>query len=368
MKEFIKLIKEYKTTKNKKSYFLVLLERSVKIHFPIYSLIQLLNSISNDSNKIISSEGWIEKDFGLKKEKKDFEKEKAELVKAKSNFKNEKQKNLLLKRSYLIIPVVVSVFLIVFFVIIPIYKSSEENKYWDRVCIENTMVSYEKYINHYPEGKHVNEALRKQDVSNEKEDENTWNRVVRTNTKKSYLNYINSNKKDAKYKEDAKEKLDEIDWTIAQNQNTYVFYKNYINLYPNGRHVVEANIKKNRIAIQDINLVVISWINCWQEKDLNCFNSFISNDYTYETATGDKKNQSQDKSKRLSNLKNQFDKRSFIRITVNNMKIKLLEDKMAIANYSQKYESNNWNDEGLKTIYLKFINNEWKIYKDIFEK
>ena len=367
MKEFIKLIKEYKTTNNKKAYFLVILERSGKIHFPTYSLIQLVNSISNDPTKITSSEGWIEKEADLQQEKKVFEEEKIELKKDKIVFENNKKDNFSFKKKYLIIPAIISVLILVFFAVIPIFKSTEENKLWDKVCIENTMSSYEYYLNHYPEGKHINEALRKKGLALEKEEEMIWEKVVRTNTKRSYLNYLSNNKNSTKYKKEANEKLDEIDWVSAQNKNTYAEYKKYLSSYPSGNHIAEARTEKNKIAVRNVNNTIISWINCWQEKDLNCFNSFISNDYTYETATGNNKNKLQNKSERLSNLKSQFNKRSYINISITNLNIKLLEDKMAIVNYSQKYESNSWNDEGLKTLYLRYTNNEWKIYRDIFK-
>ncbi len=245
MKEFIKLIKEYKTTKNKKSYFLVLLERSGKIQFPMYSLIQLLNSISNDPIEIISSEGWVEKDFDPQQEKKVFEKEKTELKNAKKVFNDNKKDNFSFKKKHLLIPAIITVLLLVFFAVIPIFKSTEENKFWNKVCLENTMVSYEKYINQYPEGKHVNEALRKQNIANEKEDENTWNRVVRTNTKKSYLNYLSNNKNSTEYKKEAKERVDHIDWNEALKKNTsegYAFYMREHNSY-DGKFYYKASSK-----------------------------------------------------------------------------------------------------------------------------
>ena len=244
MKEFIKLIKEYRTTSNKKAYFLVILERSGKIQFPIYSLIQLLKSISSKPTEIISSEGWIENNNSLQQDKKVFEEEKIELKKAKKVFENNKKDNFSFKKKHLLIPAIITVLLLVFFAIIPIFKSTEENKFWDKVCIENTMSSYEYYINRYPEGKHINAALRKKGLVLKKEEKIIWDKIVRTNTKKSYLSYINNNKS-GKYKKEAKEQVDHIDWNEALNINTtkgYAFYMREHNSYE-GKYYYEASSK-----------------------------------------------------------------------------------------------------------------------------
>lgn len=91
MKDILKLVKEYNATKHKKEHLLVLLERSRKTEFPIYSLILLLNSINKKPPKIVSSEGWIERDVDLKieklqKERDNIEKEKENLKKAQLEF------------------------------------------------------------------------------------------------------------------------------------------------------------------------------------------------------------------------------------------------------------------------------------------
>ena len=256
MREFIKLIKEYKTTNNKKAYFLVILERSGKIRFPTYSLIQLLNSISNDPTKIISSDGWVEKKVDLQQEKKVFEEEKIELKKDKIVFENNKKDNFSFKKKYLIIPAIISVLILVFFAVIPIFKSTEENKLWDKVCIENTMSSYEYYLNHYPEGKHINEALRKKGLALEKEEEMIWEKVVRTNTKRSYLNYLSNNKNSTKYKKEAKERVDHIDWNEALKKNTtegYAFYMREHNSY-DGKFYYKASSKKKELKKIDLEI------------------------------------------------------------------------------------------------------------------
>ncbi len=249
MESFLKLIKEYKTTSNKNAYFLVILERSRKVQFPTYSLIQLLNSISNDPIEIISSEGWVKENDDLQNGKKVFEEKKIELKKAKKVFDKNKKDNYSFKKKYLLIPAIIAVLLLVFFAIIPIFKSTEENKFWDKVCIENTMASYEYYIDRYPEGKHINEALRKKSFALEKEGKIIWDEVIRTNTKRSYLNYLSNNKNSTEYKKEAKERIDHIDWNEALKKNTtegYAFYIREHNSY-DGKFYYKASSKMEEL-------------------------------------------------------------------------------------------------------------------------
>ena len=120
MEELIKLIKDYSSTKNKKAYLMILLEKSKKNNLPIYSLLQLLNSI-NKNSKIISSEGWVEKDIDLQQQRKIIEKEKAELKKAKTDFENNKKRNSYFKGILLVISIIV-VGLFSFYYVIPNFK------------------------------------------------------------------------------------------------------------------------------------------------------------------------------------------------------------------------------------------------------
>ena len=158
MENFLKLIKEYKTTKNKKAYLFVLLEKSRKIQFPTYSLIQLLNTISLKPHKIISSEGWIEKDFDLQHQKNIIKKEKAELKKAKSAFEKDKKDNSYLKGSILTISII-AVGLFLFFYVIPNFRSNSEEEMWKNALFENTMASYNNFMRQYPKSKYFVKAL-----------------------------------------------------------------------------------------------------------------------------------------------------------------------------------------------------------------
>ena len=164
MKDILILIKDNKTTKNKKEHLLILLDRSRKTEFPIYSLTLLVNSISKKPCKIISSEGWIENDFGLHQKRKLLKKEQEVHKKVTVEFEKNKKEALLVKKKHLFIPAIIALFLLVFFVGIPSYKSIKENKVWTKSKLENTMSSYEYYINRYPKGKYYNDALLQKEI------------------------------------------------------------------------------------------------------------------------------------------------------------------------------------------------------------
>ena len=216
MNDTIRLIKEYKVTKHKKEHLLVLLERSRKVEFPIYSLIQILNSTSNIPAKIISSEGWLENDFGLQQKRKLLKKEQEAHKKVTAEFEKNKKEALFLKKKYLLIPAIIAIFLLVFFVIIPLYESFKENKVWERSKLENTIDSYYDYVILYPNGNHINEALMKMDIVKKKKEDEIWEEVLRNNTKQDYIEYLNKyNNKDAPFYSEAKRLIDEIDWNKA---------------------------------------------------------------------------------------------------------------------------------------------------------
>jgi len=163
----LKLIKEYKATKNKKAYLLILLEKSRKLQLPTYSLIQLLNSIHNKHHDIISYEGWIEKDVDLQQQRIGLEKEKAELKKAKSEFKKGKNENTYYKGSVLVISII-AVSLFLFFYVIPNYRVNDEEEMWKNALIENTIASYNNFMIQYPKSVYFKKAQEQNRIIKEK--------------------------------------------------------------------------------------------------------------------------------------------------------------------------------------------------------
>ena len=116
--------------------------------------------------------------------------------------------------------------------------------------------------------------------------------------------------------------------------------------------VEEARIKQ----------VVSSWLECWQKKDLECFKSYITNDYVFAPSNEAKQNYKA----RLTTISRHFKKRTQISITHDDFIVEL-NDNNAIVSFYQTYSSDEYSDNGFKKVYLRFESNSWKIYMDTFE-
>lgn len=116
---------------------------------------------------------------------------------------------------------------------------------------------------------------------------------------------------------------------------------------------------------QMVKTVVTSWLNCWQNKDINCYKEYITSDYIF--ISPGLKNPVQSYAERLSTISKHFRERAFIYITFENMTV-TVDGNEAVVKYHQKYVSDQFSDEGNKTVKLKKVNSSWKIYEDTFQK
>ena len=114
----------------------------------------------------------------------------------------------------------------------------------------------------------------------------------------------------------------------------------------------------------EVTETVNKFLNCWGQKDIACLSSLLTDDYQYETATG--RNKYQDKQERISVWEKQFSERKYINVTHNGIEVKVLDKENVTASYYQTYDSDKYSDKGFKVLYLKKINNNWKIFKDSF--
>ena len=112
-----------------------------------------------------------------------------------------------------------------------------------------------------------------------------------------------------------------------------------------------------------IKQVVSTWLECWQKKDIECYKSYITNDYVFAPTNSAKQNYKA----RLTTISRHFKTRAWISITHGDFFVEINGDK-AIVSFEQTYDSDEYNDYGLKKVFLRFDNNQWKIYRDTFEK
>ena len=143
----------------------------------------------------------------------------------------------------------------------------------------------------------------------------------------------------------------------------------------NSESKVQSNVQKtyaedkssgSDLAKSEIRQTIVSWIECWQDKNLECYSQFISSDYLYLSSTGN--NREQNRNQRLNTLRKQFSERDYIVITYSNLKINLISDDRAVANYYQTYTSDQYSDSGNKEVTLLREGNLWKVLIDKFYK
>jgi ketosteroid isomerase-like protein len=113
-----------------------------------------------------------------------------------------------------------------------------------------------------------------------------------------------------------------------------------------------AQVSSPKEAVRDL---VTKWLTSWKSGDLKTYRSFYASDF-------------QSKGKNLdawiSHKTNVYKKSKNINITIDNMQISADENN-ASAVFTQHYSSSITKDSGKKTLELKKINNEWKIYREI---
>ncbi|MEO8211513.1 MAG: RING finger protein [bacterium] len=114
---------------------------------------------------------------------------------------------------------------------------------------------------------------------------------------------------------------------------------------------------------------VYNWKDAWENKEMEKYKSFLTEDYEYMGKDG-KRIGYNDKLKRIeSTFKNYKD----IKIKLSDFKI--INDTTTTVNnrkiqFNENYQSDKFNEKGIKTLRLykgAETNGEWKIYREIFE-
>ncbi len=118
-----------------------------------------------------------------------------------------------------------------------------EEEIWNTVVNKNTAEEYSKYIEYYPDGRHVPAARSKLSELTDAED---WNRALELSTANSLTQYLEAHPRGI-HNEDAisrLEELEEIDaWQLAKTRNSVSSLMDYLRKYPSGRFEAIARNK-----------------------------------------------------------------------------------------------------------------------------
>lgn len=118
-----------------------------------------------------------------------------------------------------------------------------------------------------------------------------------------------------------------------------------------------------------IESIVYNWKDAWEDKDLEKYKSFLTEDYTYFGKDG-KKIDLKEKLKRI-----EFTFKNYKKIEIDISDFKMINDSTTTESdkkvqFRENYVSEKFKEEGLKILRLykgEETDGEWKIYREIFE-
>ena len=127
---------------------------------------------------------------------------------------------------------------------------------------------------------------------------------------------------------------------------------------PEIKNDVYTTPQKRKTDDQVVEEIIINWANAWQNKNLDEYFSFYSDEFTsnyFDNHEVWKK----DRTKRIES-------KSDIKIKVNDFSVtfEIEKNEIAIAKFKQNYVSNTYNDTVIKKITLIKSRNEWKIISE----
>lgn len=143
-------------------------------------------------------------------------------------------------------------------------RRRQELNAWRTASINNTSTGYQVYLNMYPLGEHVHEAVKRitECIKAEEEakrleaikaEEEAWANACRLNSTNAFSSFLNKYP-NSKYKDTATKRLkackEAKDWDQAKALNTITKLEGFIKNYPDSIHVAEAKTIISNIRAQ----------------------------------------------------------------------------------------------------------------------
>lgn len=118
-----------------------------------------------------------------------------------------------------------------------------EEEIWNAVVNTNTAEEYSKYIEYFPNGRHVLAARTKLSQLTDADD---WKRALELSTTSSYMQYLEAHPQGL-HTDEALQRLEELEendvWQKAKTRNSASSFMDYLRKYPSGRF--ETLARKN---------------------------------------------------------------------------------------------------------------------------
>lgn len=106
---------------------------------------------------------------------------------------------------------------------------------------------------------------------------------------------------------------------------------------------------------EEIKILVNKWLAAWQSGDMETYRACYATDF---------RSKGKDLNNWISYKTELFKKSNDIKISIDNLKIKMNKENVATAVFTQNYSSSVLKDSGKKTLKLIKVNNKWKIFKE----
>ncbi|HYV91807.1 MAG TPA: caspase family protein [Chitinophagales bacterium] len=133
----------------------------------------------------------------------------------------------------------------------PVSKTDAEEEVWKATLSDNSVESFNNYIEKYPNGKFVDKAQFKlNEIEVNLNDENEWKKVQEQNSLESYQKYINREPK-GRFAQQAMDKIKEIEddrWTSVCKENSIQAYSLYLQDFPQSNHKKNAYDKIKKLT------------------------------------------------------------------------------------------------------------------------
>ena len=131
-----------------------------------------------------------------------------------------------------------------------IRKRAQEVKSWNDAKNQNTIASYEQYLNNTNYHWYDNEANQSIRSIKQKTEKDKWDKVVAINTISSYQNYIQNNSTSG-YKQDAEKAINRLQgqqaWNRIKSTENISELQNFISSYPHAVEVSTAMAKLHEL-------------------------------------------------------------------------------------------------------------------------
>ena len=147
---------------------------------------------------------------------------------------------------------IVSCLILALVMVLILSGCATDEKAWQEAANQNTIESYDAYLEKYPEGEYALEAKEKSEAL-------LWQKVSRINSIPACEDYLEKYP-DGKFIDVAIEKLDELRWLRATTEDTIGSYKQYLADSPHGEYTTNAEIRIDDLiwmedAIADLTII-----------------------------------------------------------------------------------------------------------------